>query len=81
MVVKASPALVLSSMYVTPQKYFSHPSVVVYIFATPTNKTETGTANRWGTSNSKPPGQSCCAMYQPPQSLLLFFLGAVKPTG
>ncbi len=25
-------------------------------FSNPTNKTETGTRNRWGTTNSKPPG-------------------------
>jgi hypothetical protein len=41
---------------VTLQKYFSHPSLVIYFFATPPKKTELGTANRWGTTNSKPPG-------------------------
>jgi hypothetical protein len=41
---------------VTLQKYFSHPSLVIYFFATPPQKTELGTANRRGTTNSKPPG-------------------------
>jgi hypothetical protein len=40
----------------TLQKYFSHPSLAIYSYATPTHKTETGTANRWGTCKSKPPG-------------------------
>jgi hypothetical protein len=44
--------------YVTLQKHFSHPSLVIYFFVTPpTDKTERGTANRWGTTNSKPPGR------------------------
>jgi hypothetical protein len=34
--------------------YISHPSLVP--FCNPNNKTETGRANRWGTTNSKPPG-------------------------
>ncbi len=51
--VRASPAVI--SMR-TLQKYFSHPSLVVYFFATPTHKTESGTANIWGSTNSKPPG-------------------------
>jgi hypothetical protein len=33
--------------YGTPQKYLSHPSLVIYFFVTPTHITETGTANRW----------------------------------
>jgi hypothetical protein len=46
------------AQYVTLQKYFSHPSLVKYIlFCNPTHKTETGAANRWGTTNSKPPGR------------------------
>jgi len=42
----------------TLQKYFSHPSLVIYLlFCNFTHKTETGTANRWGgTTNSKPAG-------------------------
>jgi hypothetical protein len=44
------------AQYMTMQKHFSHPSFVVYFFATPTYKTEMWTANRWGTTNSKPPG-------------------------
>jgi hypothetical protein len=42
---------------VTLQKYFSHPSLVIYLFSNPNNKSETGTANRWETTNSKPTGQ------------------------
>jgi hypothetical protein len=38
------------SQYVTLQKCFSHPSLVIYFFGNPSCKTETGTAN------SKPPG-------------------------
>jgi hypothetical protein len=38
---------------VTLQKYFSHPSLV---FCKPIYKTKTETANRWETTNSKPPG-------------------------
>jgi hypothetical protein len=38
------------------QNYFSHPSLVIHFFGTPTYKTETGTANRCGITNSKPPG-------------------------
>jgi hypothetical protein len=41
---------------VTLHNYFSHPSLLIYFFANPTHKTETGTANTQGTSNSKPPG-------------------------
>ncbi len=35
------------AQYVTLQKYFSHPSLVIYFFCNPTHKTETGTANKW----------------------------------
>jgi hypothetical protein len=38
------------------KKYFSHPRLVIYYLATPLMKLKTGTANRSGTSNSKPPG-------------------------
>ncbi len=38
----------------TLQKYFSHPSLVIHFFCNPAKKTETGIANRWGTTNSKP---------------------------
>jgi len=37
----------------TLQKYFSHPSLVIYYF--PTHKTKIETANRVETTNSKPP--------------------------
>jgi hypothetical protein len=41
---------------VTLQKYFSHPSFSYILFCNPTHKTRTGTANTWGTTNSKPLG-------------------------
>jgi hypothetical protein len=44
-----------SAQYVTLQKYISHPSIVTS-FSEPTNKTKTGTANSWETTNSKPLG-------------------------
>jgi len=37
----------------TQPKYFSHPSFTYVLFCNPTNKTETRTANRWETTNSK----------------------------
>jgi hypothetical protein len=40
-----------------PCKNIFHIQVlVIYFFCNPTHLTETGTANRWGTTNSKPPG-------------------------
>jgi hypothetical protein len=48
--------LQLCAQHVTLQKYFSHPNLVLYFFCNPTHKTETGTANRWETTSSKPPG-------------------------
>jgi hypothetical protein len=48
--------------HVTLRKYFSHPSLVMHSFATPQIKLKLGqqigigTANRWGTTNSKPHG-------------------------
>jgi hypothetical protein len=50
---QASPAVL---KYLIRRKYISHPSLVMYSFATPTHKTETGTAYKWGTTNNKPPG-------------------------
>jgi hypothetical protein len=44
------------AQYVTLRKYISHPSLVADSFASPFRITETGTANRWGTTNSKSPG-------------------------
>jgi hypothetical protein len=38
------------------QKYFSHPSFSYLLICNPTHKTETWTANKWGTTSSKPPG-------------------------
>jgi hypothetical protein len=42
--------------YVTLQKYFPHPSLVIYFFSNPTHKTKTGTSNRWETTSSNPAG-------------------------
>jgi hypothetical protein len=44
------------AQYVTLHKYFPHPSWGLILFCNPTQKTETRTANRLGTTNSKPPG-------------------------
>jgi hypothetical protein len=40
-----------------PAKIFAfYIQVQLYTYLQPTHKTETRTANRWGTTNSKPPG-------------------------
>ncbi len=44
------------AQYVTLQKYFSHPSLVISCFCNPTHKSETGTTNRCHTTNSNQPG-------------------------
>ncbi len=49
---KAFPA----AQYVALQKCFLHSSLVLFFFFIPTHKIKTGTANRWETINSKPPG-------------------------
>ncbi len=36
------------AQYMTLQKYFSHPSLVIYFLANPSIETETRIANRWG---------------------------------
>jgi len=38
------------------QKCFLHSSLVLFFFFIPTHKIKTGTANRWETIDSKPPG-------------------------
>ncbi len=47
-------------VYVTLPKYFSHPSLVIYLFCATSHikltNWQTGTANFVGTTNSKPPG-------------------------
>ncbi len=43
--------------YATLQKYFSHPSLVIYFFCNPTHYTQTEIANRWKTTNSKTSGR------------------------
>jgi hypothetical protein len=45
-----------NAQYVTLQKYFSHPSLVIYLFATPPMNLKLGQQIRGGTTNSKPPG-------------------------
>jgi hypothetical protein len=40
----------------TLQNKFSHPSLIIYFFATPPNKQNWGQQIRWGITNSKPPG-------------------------
>jgi hypothetical protein len=47
--------LCTGAQYVTVEKHFSDPSLVIYFFSNPTHKTKTGTANRWETTNNKPP--------------------------
>jgi hypothetical protein len=39
-----------------PAKIFFTSKSIYSLFFNPTDETETGTANRWGTTNSKPPG-------------------------
>jgi hypothetical protein len=39
-----------------PEKIFFTSKFSYVLFCNPTNKTETGRANRWGTTNNKPPG-------------------------
>ncbi len=47
----------LAFFIITPKKGTLHVEIVIYLlFATPPHKTETGTPNGWGTTNSKPPG-------------------------
>jgi hypothetical protein len=41
---------------VTLQKIFFTSKFSYVLFCNPTHETETGTANRWGTTSSKPPG-------------------------
>jgi hypothetical protein len=45
------------AQYVILCKKLSHPSFSYVLFYNSTHKTETGTTNRWGTTNSKSPGQ------------------------
>jgi len=44
------------AQYVTLRKIFFTSKFSFVLFGNPTNKTETGVANRWGTTNNKPPG-------------------------
>jgi hypothetical protein len=55
-----------------------------YFFGNPANKTETGTAYTWGTTNSKPPGpiivinKSEILSRSQVQFITLFFLGGAQ---
>jgi hypothetical protein len=44
---KTKSIIPTSVQYVTLQRYFSHPSLVIYFFGNLAHKTETWTANRW----------------------------------
>ncbi len=46
-----------SAQYVTLRKYVFTYKFSYVLFCNPTHKTEIGTANRWGSTNSKPPGR------------------------
>jgi hypothetical protein len=50
--VRASPAV----LSIWPEKIFFASKFSYVLFCNPTHKTETGIANRWGTTNSKPRG-------------------------
>ncbi len=51
----SSTTIFSGAQYVTLQKCFSQPSLVIYFFSNPTYETKTGTANMRQTTNSKPP--------------------------
>jgi hypothetical protein len=44
---KLNESISSGAQYVTPQKYFSHPSFSYLLFPNQTHKTKTGTANSW----------------------------------
>jgi hypothetical protein len=52
----SSMSISSSAPYVTQQKVFFPSKFSYLLFCNPTHKTKTGTANRWGSTNSKPPG-------------------------
>jgi len=45
--------LISNAEYVTLQKYFSHPSLIIYFFPTPTIKLKLDCTNRWEITDSK----------------------------
>jgi hypothetical protein len=53
-VIKENPVST-GAQYVTLQKYFSHPNLLVYFFATPPIKLKLGQEIGGGSHNSKPP--------------------------
>ncbi len=52
---KTNKSISSGAQYVTLQRYFSHSSFSYLPFSNPTHKTKTGTANRWESTNTKPP--------------------------
>jgi hypothetical protein len=46
----------MGAQYVILDNKIKFVSLDVFFFGNPTNKTVTGTAYTWGTTNSKPPG-------------------------
>jgi hypothetical protein len=74
------------AQYAIMPKKNSHPRLVIYLFCNPTHKTETGTPNRWGTTNSEPPepiipmGQSEILSSSQIIFITLFSAGAVSFT-
>jgi hypothetical protein len=61
---KLNESISNGAQYVTPQKYFSHPSFSYLLFPNLTHKTKTGTANRWEITNSNPLDQSNSLAHQ-----------------
>jgi hypothetical protein len=73
---KFSYLLLSNTTTKTAKKYFAHPSLVIYFSPTPPINLKTGTASRWETTNSNPPGpiklssqsttvvRPCSAFYQ-----------------
>jgi hypothetical protein len=62
---------------VTLQKNFSHPSLVIYFFASPTHKTETGIANMWELPIANHLDESLCLANQkqgPPVKIMFVTL-------
>jgi hypothetical protein len=50
---KYTKSISSSAQYVSLQKYFSHPSLVIYFLSNLAPKIQIGTANRWETTDSK----------------------------
>jgi hypothetical protein len=65
------------AQYVTLQKYFSQPSLVIYFFSNPTHKTKIGIARMSETNNSNPPGP--IKLSSQSTTTAVRFLGAFLP--